>query len=241
MYRRERWGSILSHQARPVERLLGPGARQRRRDHVECKHHQGGSDRGPDRPALVRRHRQCKRRPHGDRRHQRQGRPSGTPARALSRGQRDRRRRRGREGREARAGGRGRRHPRRHLQLHTPGDQGPGRRGGEDALHLPRAVRGPGVRPAHLLHRSRARAAGRSADPVADGEDGREEVLPTLGRLHLAARPERARHGGRHGERRRDRRRGVLPARPHGLRRDRRAHHGKRRRRRLQHDRAARA
>ena len=45
-----------------------------------------------------------------------------------------------------------RRHPRRHLQLHTPGDQGPGRRGGEDALHLPRAVRGPGVRPAHLLH-----------------------------------------------------------------------------------------
>ena len=35
------------------------------------------SDCGPDRPALVRRHRQRKRGPDGDRRHQRQGRPAG--------------------------------------------------------------------------------------------------------------------------------------------------------------------
>ena len=42
------------------------------------------------------------------------------------------------------------------------------------------------------------------------------------------------------GQRRRDRRRGVLPARPHGLPRDRRADHRERRRRRVQHDRAAR-
>ena len=52
---------------------------------------------------------------------------------------------------------RGRRRPRRHLQLHAAGDQGPGRGGGQDALHLPRAVRGAGVRSAHLLHRARCR------------------------------------------------------------------------------------
>ena len=49
-------------------------------------------------------------------------------------------------------------------------------------------------------------------------ETGREDVLPAVGRLHLAARAERARARGRHGQRRLDRRRGVLPARPHGLR-----------------------
>ena len=116
----------------------------------------------------------------------------------------------------------------------------PGRRGGEDALHLSGAVRGSGVRPAHLLHRSRAGAAGRPADSVADGEDRREEVLPSLGRLHLAARPQRARHRGRQRERRRDRGRGVLPARPHRLHRDRQADQRERCRDRLQHDRAAR-
>ena len=35
-----------------------------------------------------------------------------------------------------------RRHLRRHLQLHAAGHQGPGGGGGQDALHLPRAVRG---------------------------------------------------------------------------------------------------
>ena len=70
--------------------------------------------------------------------------------------------------------------------------------------------------------------------------DRGEDLLPALRRLHLAARDERPRPGGRHGERRRDRRRGVLPARPHGLPRDRRADHRERRGRRVQHDRAAR-
>ena len=72
-------------------------------------------------------------------------------------------------------------------------------------------------------------------------ETGAKTFYLPVGRLHLAARAERARPGGRHGERRHDRRRGVLPARPHGLPRDRRADHRERRRRRVQHDRAARA
>ena len=55
-----------------------------------------------------------------------------------------------------------------HLQLHAAGHQGPGRRRGQDALHLPRAVRGAGVRSAHLLHRPGAGAAGRPVHPVAD-------------------------------------------------------------------------
>ena len=63
----------------------------------------------------------------------------------------------------------GRRRLRRHLQLDPPGDQGPGGRRGPDALPLSRAVRGTGVRPADLLHRSGARAAGRPVHPVADG------------------------------------------------------------------------
>ena len=77
--------------------------------------------------------------------------------------------------------------------------------------------------------------------PVADGADGGEEVLPAVGRLHLAARAQREGPRGRHGQRRRDRRRGVLPARPHGLPRDRRADHVQRRGGRVQHDRPARA
>ena len=82
-----------------------------------------------------------------------------------------------------------------------------GRRGHrrQDALHLPRAVRGAGVRPADLLHRPGAGAAGRSADPVADGADGRQEVRAAVGRLHLAARHERQGPRDRHRARRRDR------------------------------------
>ena len=53
---------------------------------------------------------------------------------------------------------------------------------------------------------------------LADAADRGEEVLPAVGRLHLAARPEQERPRGRHGERWRDRRRGVLPPRPHRLR-----------------------
>ena len=64
-----------------------------------------------------------------------------------------------------------RRDLRRHLQLDAAGHQGPGRRGGQDALHLPGAVRGAGVRPADLLHRPGAGAAGRAAHPVADAAD----------------------------------------------------------------------
>ena len=49
------------------------------------------------------------------------------------------------------------------------------------------------MRPAHLLHRPGAGAAGRAADPVADAADGSEEVLPAVGRLHLAAHAQRRR------------------------------------------------
>ena len=72
-------------------------------------------------------------------------------------------------------------------------------------------------------------------------QTGREEVLPAVSRLHLAARAEREGPRGRHGQRRRDRRRGVLPPRPHRLPRDRRQDHVQRRGGRVQHDRSARA
>ena len=61
---------------------------------------------------------------------------------------------------------------------------------GQEALHLSRAIRRPGMRPADLLHRPGAGAAGRSAHPLADAEDRREEILSAVGRLHLAARHE---------------------------------------------------
>ena len=175
-----------------------------------------------------------------DRRHQREGRPAGAPARADRRGQRDDRQRRRGQGDEARRARQGRRDLRRHLQLHPAGHQGPGRREGEEALHLPRAVRGPGVRPADLLHRPGAGAAGRSAHPLADARDRREEVLPAVGRLHLAARAEQAGAPGGHGQRRHDRRRGVLPARSRRLRADGREDHVERRRGGVQHHRSAR-
>ena len=142
-------------------------------------------------------------------------------------------------GQAGRAGQR-RRRLRRHLQLHEAGHQGRGRREGQDALHLPGAVRGRGVRSAHLLHRPGAGAADRSIHPVADARDRGEDVLLPVGRLHLAPRAEQARAGRRHGQRRVDRRRGVLPARPHGVRRDGREDQLERRRRGVQHDRAAR-
>ena len=73
-------------------------------------------------------------------------------------------------------------------------------------------------------------------------QDGREDVLPALGRLHLAARAERRRSA------RWSRRSGgeiveeeYFPARSRRLRRDRRADHLQRRGRGLQHDRPARA
>ena len=43
------------------------------------------------------------------------------------------------------------------------GHQGPGRGGRQDALHLPRAVRGTGVRSAHLLYRP---GAAQQVDPL---------------------------------------------------------------------------
>ena len=48
-----------------------------------------------------------------------------------------------------------------------------------------------------------AGAAGRPVHPVADAGDRGEDVLPAVRRLHLAARAERARPGGRDGQRRR--------------------------------------
>ena len=97
------------------------------------------------------------------------------------------------------------------------------------------------MRPAHLLHRPGAGAAGRTADPLADAADGGEEVLPAVSRLHLAAHAEQEGPRGRHGQRWRDRRRGVLPPRSRRLRRDHRQDHVQRRRGGVQHDRSSRA
>ena len=116
----------------------------------------------------------------------------------------------------------------------------PGRGRGQDALHLPGAVRGPGVGSADLLHRACAGPAGRPVHPVADAGDRGQDLLSAVRRLHLAARDERARAGRRHRERRGDRRRGVLPTRPQRLPGDGRSDHRDRCRRGLQHDRSAR-
>ena len=182
-----------------------------------------GARHRPDRPAVLPRHRQCQPGPPGGRRHQRRRRPARTPHRADHRRQRHRRQRGRRQGRQAGAARSRGRDLRRHLQLHPAGDQGPGRRAGQDALHLPGAVRGRGVRSADLLHRPRAGAAGRFADPVADEAYRCAQVLPAVGRLHLAARDEQARARRGHRAWRLDRRRGVLPARSHRLPRHRRA------------------
>ena len=119
-------------------------------------------------PLDVHGHRGRQRRQDGDRRDQRRRRALGAADRAAPHRQRDDGRSRGSLRHQARSGG-GRCDPRWHLQLDAAGHQGPGCRGRQDALHLPRAVRGTGVRPADLLHRPGAGAAGRSPHPVADG------------------------------------------------------------------------
>ncbi len=111
---------------------------------------------------------------------------------------------------------------------------------GRNSLHLPRAVRGAGMRPAHLLHRSGTSAADRSAHSLADADDRRKEILPAVGRLHLAARYEQECAPACHSQWRHDRRRGVLSARSHGLCGDGRTYHVQRRGGRLQHDRSTR-
>ena len=131
---------------------------------------------------------------------------------------------------------------RRHLQLDAAGDQGPGRRRGQDALHLPRAVRGAGVRPAHLLHRPGAGAAGRPVHPVADARDrgaGRstcpsaDYIWPHV--LNARVREVVTANGGTIvGEE-------YFPLDHMDYRGDGRADRRERRRRRVQHDRAARA
>ena len=158
--------------------------------------HQGGSHRRPDRPALVR-----------------SGSPTptwrgwssatSTPRAACSDGGSSCTSRTARPTTPSRPPRRAklveqrprRRRLRRHLQLHAAGHQGPGRGRGQDALHLPGAVRGAGVRSAHLLHRPGAGAAGRPVHPVADAGDRGEDLLPAVRRLHLAARDERGASG----------------------------------------------
>ena len=95
-------------------------------------------------------------------------RPARPPRRAVRRGQRDRRQRGGGRGGEARRAG--------DVDVVVGGIysstrqaiKGPVVDAGQDALHLPGAVRGAGVPPADLLHRPGAGAAGRAALPVAD-------------------------------------------------------------------------
>ena len=244
MYRPARPSRILPRRVAVSLRAtetLNQGRTSWRHHRPRRRPHQGGSHRRPDGPALVR-----------------SGSPtptspgwssatstpraacSGASSSCTSRTARPTTPSRPPRRAEARRARPRRRHPRRHLQLHAAGHQGPGRGRGQDALHLPRAVRGAGVRSAHLLHRPGAGAAGRPVHPVADAGDRGEDVLPAVRRLHLAARDERARPGGRDGQRRGDRRRGVLPARPRGLPGDGRADRRERRGRGVQHDRAAR-
>ena len=68
--------------------------------------------------------------------------------------------------------------------------KGPAVTEGQKTLHLSRAVRRPGIRPAHLLHRPRARAATRSFHSVAHAAHGREAILFAVRRIYLAARDE---------------------------------------------------
>ena len=67
------------------------------------------------------------------------------------------------------------------------GHQGTGRRPGRDAVPLPRAVRGPGVPSADLLHRAGAGAAGGALLSLAHAADRGADLLHAIGRLHLAA------------------------------------------------------
>ena len=207
-----------------------------------AQHHQGRSDRGPDRPALVRRHRQRQRRPHGDRRHQRQGRPARTPARALPRGQRDRRRRRGRQGRRSSSQ--------------------------EDSVDVifggiysstRQAIKGPAVVEGKTLYIYPEQYEGQESDPLifCTGPVPAQQVDPLIPwlmretgakRFYLPSADyiwphvlnERVREvvtangGAIVGEE-------YFPLDHTDYARDRRADHGERRRRRLQHDRAARA
>ena len=148
----------------------------------------------------------------------------GRPARAHHRGQRDHRQRRRGQGRRSWSsrtastcifGG-----------IYSSTRQaikGPAVEQGEDALHLPGAVRGAGVRSADLLHRPGAGAAGRSAHPVADARDRARSkfYLPSADYIWPRVLNRRSREVVDR-ERRHDRRRGVLPARSRGLPRDRR-------------------
>ena len=115
-----------------------------------------------------------------------------------------------------------------------------GRGAGQDPLRLPGAVRGSGVGPADLLHRPRACAAGRPADPLADardrGEDASTSRPPTTsgrtsstGGCGTAWRPTAGRSSAR-----------STPLDHIDYRGDRRADRRERGRRGLQHHRAAR-
>ena len=176
-----------------------------------------------------------------DRRHQRQGRPARPAAGAASRGRRDRRR--------------------------VAAAAAPRSSSSEDRVDVlfggiysstRQAIKGPAVVEGKTLYIYPEQYEGQESDPLifCTGPVPAQQVDPFIpwlmretgartfylpvGRLHLAARAERARPRGRHGQRRLDRGRGVPPARPHGLRGDGRADRRERRGRRVQHDRAAR-
>ena len=166
----------------------------------------------------------------------------GRPLQPDRRGQRHRRRRRGGRGHQDGRRARRRRRARRHLQLDAAGDQGPrGRARTESSTSTPSSTRGRSRDPLIFCTGPVPAQQIEPALPVAHGAHRREDLLPPVGRLHLAARAEREGPRGRHRRRRLHRGRGVPPARPHGLRRDRGAHHGERRGRRVQHHRPARA
>ncbi len=177
----------------------------RRRTHGECTDtDQGGSHRGPDGPALVRGARQRQRRQDGDRRHQRQGRPAGTPRSScmLEDGATD--------DAVAAAGG----------EKLVEDDQVDVVLGGIYSSTR-QAIKGPAVVEGKTLYIYPEQYEGQESDPLifCTGpvpaqqvdplipwlmrRDGGEALLPAVGRLHLAARPERARPRGRHGQRRR--------------------------------------
>ena len=117
--------------------------------------------------------------------------------------------------------GRRRRRRRWHLQLHPAGHQGTGRRRRREKLYLyPEQYEG---QECHPLIFCTGPVPAQQIDPFFPWlmqETGAQDLLPAVGRLHLAAHAEQEGARGRGRQRRRDRRRGVLPARSHRLRRE---------------------
>ena len=132
-----------------------------------------------------------------------------------------------------------RRDLRRHLQLDAAGDQRSRGRRGQTLYIYPEQYEGHEFDPLIFCTGPVPAQQVEPLHSLADARNGREEILPAVGRLYLAAHDEPEGARDRHGQRRRDRRRGVFPARSYRLSQDRREDRVQRRGGRLQHHRPA--